>query len=159
MTPALRRYGPGDLSELARIDAICFPRDIAFSRAELRFYAGHPAAVSRVAEVDGQIVGFIVARIERRAAHVITLDVVPGMRRRGIGRALLDELHAVLERGSTGAVLLEVDTANHAAVAFYESLGYRRLELLEGYYNGRSDAFRMVRRVTREAIGNEENRS
>jgi len=42
-------------------------------------------------------------------------------------------------------IFLEVDAGNAGARLFYERLGYRALGILKGYYNGRSDAVRMVR--------------
>ena len=40
---------------------------------------------------------------------------------------------------------LEVRADNAGARAFYERLGYRRLALLPGYYQGREDALRLER--------------
>ncbi len=141
----LRSYREEDLQRLHEIDCLCFPPGIAYSRAELRFYLSHRDAVSRVAELDGAIVGFAVGRIlGRRAAHVVTLDVVPEARRRGIGSALMKTLHEEFARHGAAVSILEVSVENRAALAFYAGMGYRREALLPGYYGGLLDAYRMV---------------
>jgi ribosomal-protein-alanine N-acetyltransferase len=146
MELSIRNYVPGDIRELTRIDETCFPGAIAFSRAELRFYASHPASIARVAEAEGRIAGFLIARVEReRAAHLITLDVVPEMRRRGVATRLIEVLHAHLESRGIRRVVLEVDTRNTAALGLYRRFGYAAVALVPGYYNGTRDAVRMVR--------------
>jgi ribosomal-protein-alanine N-acetyltransferase len=150
MNVRIRDYSPGDFPELTRIDRVCFPHEIAFTRAELRFHANHPAAITHVAEVGGTIAGFLIARIERhRAAHLITLDVVPEMRRNGVATRLVEGLHALLQRLAIPCIILEVDADNAPAVSLYGRLGYRTVETIPGYYGGTRDALRMVRVVSR----------
>ena len=54
-------------------------------------------------------------------------------------------LHHEFEISGVRTSYLEVDTTNMGAQRFYEGLSYARMEILKGYYNGRSDAYRMVR--------------
>ncbi len=131
---------------LCEIDRICFPKDIAFSRAELIFYLNHSKSITRVAEGLGRILGFVLARIESPGtAHVITLDVVPEVRQRRIGTQLMNAMHRELERQKIGVAVLEVSTGNLVAQRLYEKLKYQYLETLSGYYLGREDAYRMAR--------------
>ena len=134
-----------DIHCLHQIDAICFPPDIAYSRAELLSYIRHKHAVTRIARLDGEIAGFAIGRIEKpRSAHVLTLDVVPEVRRRKIGAALMSALHEEFRRQGCWISVLEVDVHNAAARRFYENLHYTCSRILPGYYNGRRDACRMV---------------
>lgn len=135
----------GEIERLHDIDQICFPAYMAYSRAELRYYLGHPSAIRKVAEIAGKIVGFAIGHIEpRKRAHVITLDVEPEARRRKVGSALMEALHEEFRGRGVVLVELEVDTANEAAQRFYARLGYERGELLPGYYKARGDACRMA---------------
>jgi ribosomal protein S18 acetylase RimI-like enzyme len=52
------------------------------------------------------------------------LAVVPSARRRGIGRALIRAGEALCRERGFGTVSLDVDVGDHAAIAFYERLGY-----------------------------------
>ena len=144
----IRNFQTGDLDALYEIDQTCFPEDIAFSRAELTFYLSHSASIARVAEEDGRIIGFVLARIESPVfAHVLTLDVVPEVRRRKIGTALMEELHGMLGERGIRISILEVATGNAAAQRLYEKMQYEYLETLSGYYHGRGDAYRMARLI------------
>jgi [ribosomal protein S18]-alanine N-acetyltransferase len=144
----IREYRPSDMPFIHALDAVCFPADIAFSRSELLFFVNHQDSITRIAELDGKIVGFCVGRFAAPAsAHVLTLDVVPGMRRSRIGTALMEVLHAEFCRMGATTCFLEVDVTNTAARRFYEGLQYNYLERLPDYYPGRSDAFRMVRKL------------
>jgi ribosomal-protein-alanine N-acetyltransferase len=146
LSPKIRNFQGEDLEALWEIDRICFPKDIAFSRAELIFYLNHSKSIARVAEGLGRILGFVLARVESPvSAHVITLDVVPDARQRRIGFALMNTLHREFERLNIGLAVLEVGTSNVAAQRLYEKLQYRYLEKISGYYHGREDAYRMAR--------------
>lgn len=142
----IRAYQPQDLPHLHAIDEECFPRGIAYSRAELLFHLLHPDSLTWVAEQDGKILGFTIGRMENpNVGHVLTLDVTAGARRQGIGGKLMSALEHLFRSRGADLFYLEVDVKNAAAQAFYERLGYTRHERVSGYYNGGSDAFRMVR--------------
>jgi ribosomal protein S18 acetylase RimI-like enzyme len=146
MPMKIRNYQAGDLEVLCEIDRICFPKNIAFSRAEFVFYLNHPKSITRVGEAFGGILGFVIARVENSAfAHIITLDVIPEARLRRIGTTLMDTLHKELKRRKVGTAVLEVHAGNLPAQRLYEKLQYRYTETLAGYYGGKEDAFRMER--------------
>jgi ribosomal-protein-alanine N-acetyltransferase len=145
----IRRYTPADFMRLCEIDRICFPPSMAYSQAELRYYLAGRMAIGLVAGISLRIAGFAVGRMEGRGlAHVITLDVLPEARRRGVGTALMDALHAEFDLLGMKAVMLEVSTENSGAQRFYERLGYRTANLLRGYYSGTGDAWLMIRGTT-----------
>jgi ribosomal-protein-alanine N-acetyltransferase len=142
----IRKYQADDLEALCRIDRICFPDFMAFSRAEFVWYLNHPKRIAQVAETSGRIVGFILARIQRSSyAHIITLDVAPDARHCRVGTKLMAVLHHELERLKIGTCVLEVGVGNLAARQLYEKLQYQYIGLLSGYYREREDAYRMVR--------------
>ncbi|WP_412539663.1 N-acetyltransferase [Longispora sp. K20-0274] len=72
-------------------------------------------------DADGTPAGFCVASPD----HAINqAGVVPGWRRRGLGRALLTESARRMRAEGATSVLLMVATNNPGATALYESLGY-----------------------------------
>ena len=145
----IRDYRPEDFPRLYEIDQICYQPDIAYSRAELRFYLNHADSIARVAEARREILGFVIAQIETdRWAHVVTLDVMPEARRRKIGTALMASVHDTCKARKVLMSFLEVDSANQGAQLFYEGLNYRYVATLRGYYGGHSDAYRMMRVMT-----------
>jgi ribosomal protein S18 acetylase RimI-like enzyme len=144
---SIRDFKIKDLEAFYRIDQICFPEYMAFSRAEFISYLNHSKRIARVAETSGRIIGFILARIQGSLyAHILTLDVVPDARQSRVGTQLMKALHEELERLKIGTSILEVDIANIAAQRLYKKLQYKYVGLLPGYYREREDAYRMVRR-------------
>lgn len=92
------------------------------------------------AESAGSIAGFIVAEVERGAGHIITIDVVAGARRHGLGSLLLDSAEGRL--CAAGCRLVELETAvdNASALSFYKRHGYTVVETLPRYYSNGVDA-------------------
>ena len=88
----LRTYRSSDFETLYRIDQICFPRGIAYERFELKVYLQLEGSYCLVAEVGGDIAGFILTELAEEQGHIITLDVLKAYRRRGIGSLLLAAL-------------------------------------------------------------------
>jgi ribosomal-protein-alanine N-acetyltransferase len=87
-----------------------------------------------VAEEDGQIVGFLVARGIANDLEILNLAVQSGVRRRGIGTSLLS---AAFEWGRSvhaQKVLLEMRISNHAALRFYERHNFRVVGRRPHYY-------------------------
>ena len=145
----LRGVERSDLDALFALDQQCFRPGIAYSRADLRYYLAHPRSLSIIAEDDSTkaILGFIIAEsyLEhgRPIGHIITIDVAPSERRKGLGGRLMN---AMLDRltGVGAAILrLEVAVDNIDAQAFYRRLGFSQTGRIRGFYLGRLDALVM----------------
>lgn len=143
---ALRDVRPdADLEALFDLDGRCFEPGIAYSRAQIRRFLRFATARGLVAESGGALAGFALGYLApRRVARVLTLDVDPSFRRRGVGKTLLSGLLDRLAADGATETRLEVDVANAGAIAFYEGLGFRRLRRLEDYYAEGRPAFEMA---------------
>ncbi len=131
-----------------RLDHRCFEPGIAFSRAEVARFFELESLEGVAADLRGRLAGFAIGYLRRPTiGGVLTLDVDPDARRKGLGRALFEELLARLERAGASAVRLEVDVRNAGAVAFYRSFGFRKLGRIADYYGEGKDAFEMERRA------------
>jgi [ribosomal protein S18]-alanine N-acetyltransferase len=143
----LRAFEAKDLPELVRLDALCFPPQISYSRAELYYFVRHPRSTTTVAVRGGEIVGFCVVdwKLEagHKLGHFITIDVAPELRRNGLGRLLMQTGEARLAEMGCIAITLEVATGNRGAQVFYERLGYQRTGRIPGYYADGTDALVM----------------
>jgi len=148
MRPTVREYRPSDFERLHRIDQVCFTRGISYSRAELAAYIRRPGALTLVGEVNSVVVGFIVARRERRGfGHIITLDVMPQARRAGLGSRLLSSAEERLRQAGCTGLLLETAVDNTAGLAFYERHGYAVLKTIPRYYQNSVDALVMGKQL------------
>jgi ribosomal-protein-alanine N-acetyltransferase len=152
---ALRPFEAGDLVEAYRLDRICFPAGIAYSKWELRHFLSRPFAFARIAE-DGDaphsgVAGFLVAgqdaRRRKGPAHVVTIDIAPAYRRRGVGTLLMDAMEEHFRSLGCSSIRLEVAVDNDAAIAFYNRRGFAATQLLPGYYKGRLDALAMSKSI------------
>ena len=147
----LRSYQPSDLSTLHEIDQACFPPDISYSREELVRFIDHRQSVTWVAEEGGRIAGFLVAdRQSYRAGHIITIDVAPGLRRRGVGTVLMDKVEEWARAQGLQVIYLETSEQNTTAQKFYGQRGYRKCKTLERYYGNGDAALVMVKWLNRD---------
>ena len=149
----LRPGTPADVGAMHELDLLCFDKPFRFDFRSMRKYATHSEAIVVIAEVEGQVGGFIIVNPSRRkalhSAYVTTLDVHPDLRRQGMARALVVEAERLAAASGAVAMQLHVYTGNESAIAFYESAGYEQLLLTEDFYNTGLDAFAYMKSLTR----------
>jgi ribosomal-protein-alanine N-acetyltransferase len=143
----LRGYRANDLEAMFRLDEDCFTEEFRFDRRSMREFAEQRGAVVRVAEGPrGEIAGFVIVHLEEavtgRRGYVVTLDVRPEYRRKGLAGRLMREAEAGALAAGVRSMQLHVFTGNAGAIRFYEGLGYARIGTRRGFYGapGR-DAF------------------
>lgn len=84
--------------------------------------------------------GFALWRSMGDEAEILSIAIAPDQRRRGMGKALLEEVvHSATSEGMR-SLFLEVDAGNTAARALYERSGFSRVGLRKRYYRNGADA-------------------
>lgn len=144
----LRDYRPADFARLCEIDRQCFPRGVAYSTRELAGFlrtAGTHAIVAENSRCEA--VAFLLAIEHRKRGYIITLDVLPRYRGRGLGRRLMLEGERRLTAAGARQIQLETAVANRAAQALYQSLGYTFVRRRRRYYANGEDAWVMEKHV------------
>ena len=141
----LRSFQQQDLAGLHKLDQVCFPREIAYSKAELRYFLTHPRCSCWIAEQgESKLAGFVIveraSRNGRLTGHIVTLDVDPVERRRGLGTLLMQTAEEQMKEEGAGGMSLEVAETNSAAREFYQRLGFATTGRISKYYAGRVDA-------------------
>jgi len=147
----VRDYSPADFERLYEIDQACYARGIAYSRAMLRWYLKQRGSFCLVAEGEkheSAILGFIIAQGRGDAGYIVTIDVLRGQRRGGVGTALLEAAERRLASNGVRHIELQTATDNEAGIAFWQRHGYRSSGVIRGYYLGRIDAYQMSKEVT-----------
>lgn len=82
----------------------------------------------------GPPAGFVLARSLAGEAEILVLGVLPALRRRGLGQAILDwSLEEARSRGAE-AMFLEVSESNRSAAALYRKAGFLSAGRRESYY-------------------------
>ena len=111
-----------------------------------------------VAEHDGEIVGYIMCRVEWglgfirrglvRKGHVISVAVLKPHRRRGLGTQLmLAAMRDLKDSYRASEVYLEVRVSNIPAIRLYEKLGFRVVRRVPMYYLDGEDAYVMAKEL------------
>jgi len=136
----LREYRPGDWEAMHALDVVCFEPVFRFSRGAMRGFAEAEGAVTVLAEAAGELVGFCVAESQQRTGYVVTLDVAPAWRRRGLARQMMTEVETRVRAAGGLGMELHVFKGNLAAIRFYEGMEYGRVGMAEGFYGRGLDA-------------------
>lgn len=143
----LRRLIDADFESVHEIDQKCYPREIAYSRREFRWYLRLPGAEGIVAETRDTIAGFILTAGFERTGHIITIDVLPEFRRARAGTTLLRAAEESLARRGASEIELETAVDNSAAIEFWKKNGYLTRGILKNYYPGGLAAYAMMKRL------------
>jgi ribosomal-protein-alanine N-acetyltransferase len=94
------------------------------------------------------IAGFVTFHYQRQGyGHIITIDVHPDARRHRLGTLLINAACEKLRKMTAFMMVLEVAVNNHSALAFYDKHGFKRIKVLERYYNRDVDAIFMTKRL------------
>lgn len=83
---------------------------------------------------DKRLAAFLAAHVVRDEAHIVNYGVASYYRRRGIGRALLEQVLHELYRDGVLWCTLEVRRSNEIAQRLYGSLGFSEAAICERYY-------------------------
>jgi ribosomal-protein-alanine N-acetyltransferase len=133
MSMVIRRMTLEDLPSVIELDTLSF--SLPWPERSFRFeLTDNPASRCWVVELDGKVVGMIVAWLLVDEAHIATIATHPDHRRQGIARNLLT--YALRYMSKEGAVrsLLEVRESNAAAQEMYRKFGYEAVGRRKRYY-------------------------
>jgi len=151
-TFSLRRFQPDDLERVMDINRVCLPENYA-TYFFMDLYERFPETFI-VAEEDGEIIGYVMCRIETglpdfgllgiaKRGHVISIAVLPEHRRKGIGTALMTEAMLGMRVYKAKECYLEVRVSNTPAVNLYGKLGFQASRMVQGYYADGEGAYIM----------------
>ncbi len=133
-----------DLNEIYRIEVKCFEEE-AFSKRQIAYLLNDYSSIGLTAKIQGRIVGFVIAAIyyERNAVfgHILTLDVVPENRRKGVASFLMEAVEEIFREKGATASHLEVREDNTAAISLYEKMGYKKIGTLRKYYGNKNGIY------------------
>lgn len=131
------------------MDQECFPPGISYSKRELKAYLGYRGAFTLIAvdAISREPLGFIVAQTGN-TGHIITIDVVAGSRRSGVGSALMTTAEERLRASGCRAVDLETAVDNLGALSFYKRHGYSVIRTWPRYYSNGVDALVLQKQLT-----------
>lgn len=131
--------GAGAAAALSQIHRACFPDDPWNADALDRLLALRGVFGYGVRH-NGAAAGFVLVRDLGEEAEILTLGVLPEMRRAGFGRALLEAAIAEAGRRGLPSLVLEVAADNDAARLLYKTLGFAQVGRRPRYYRRGQEA-------------------
>ena len=135
---------PLHAAALAAIHAAAFPPGERWGAAAMALQLALPGAFGWIDRAGG----LVLARVAADEAEVLSLAVAPGLRGRGLGRALLERAMATAAGRGGRAMFLEVAAGNAAALRLYGAAGFAEVGRRAGYYRGGADALVLRRGLT-----------
>ena len=132
----LRRAIHADIEVMAAVHAATFAPADAWSAEVFDLQLAMPNIFGLLHQKGG----LILARVAADEAEILTLAVVPAVRRAGLGFALLAAATELATSLSARAIFLEVSATNIAAQALYNKAGFIQAGRRRRYYSDASDA-------------------
>jgi len=130
------------MSRVLAIESQSFGSD-AYPESLFRLYAADRRTLFLVASSGGAFVGYVIARLDRWGAEIVSLAVDPHARGRGIGAALLRAAIRRMQRRSARSIRLMVHVNNTNAAEFYRRQGFRSVGRIQDYYEDGGTGIRM----------------
>lgn len=125
------------LDRLCEIEMKCFETE-AFTKQQIAYLLTDSNSVILVSKVKGEIVGFVIGKtyMDKKPAtgQILTIDVSPKHRRKGIGQRLLQEIEKTFKDKGVKMCYLEARENNIVALGLYQKFGYKTVGRLENYY-------------------------
>ena len=135
----IREMKASDVKAIAELEKCCFSDP--WSENSIASELNNPLSYWLVAEVDGEVAGYVGSQSVLDAADMMNLAVSPKYRMQGIGQALVRNLVQHLQQNNVIALLLEVRVSNAPAIALYEKMEFVQVGRRPNYYhNPREDA-------------------
>ena len=152
MSFLVRRVEASDAAGIHAVERACFPDPypLALFEGLIRTEQNH----FFVAVDERKIIGYVVASVNEKEGHLISVSVDPHQRRRGIGRALLSAVAANLIQEGVEQIHLEVRKGNAEAISFYERMGYKVFFEIPHYYPDGEEAWVLKRPVQSSSLAN-----
>jgi ribosomal-protein-alanine N-acetyltransferase len=133
MNMIIRKMTIEDIEQVIAIDRVSF--SLPWPERSFRFdLTDNPASRCWVAEIDGKVVGMIVAWLIVDEVHVATIATHPDFRRRGVAKKLLAHTLQYLKEEGAQSSFLEVRASNFAAQEMYRKFGYEESGVRPRYY-------------------------
>lgn len=121
------------MSQIMAIEREAFGED---SWSENSFLSGlRQSAAHYTAVCDGEtVLGYLGFLHVLEEMEILTVATAKQARRRGIGKKMITYAMDYAREHEVARILLEVRASNKAAIALYESFGFRKLGVRRAYY-------------------------
>jgi ribosomal-protein-alanine N-acetyltransferase len=142
----VRPFQPGDSEAVSEI---CRHSPQAAQWPKESYDQAHSSGqIVLIAEINGRICGFLVARVTGDEAEILNTAVDPAHRRKGLGSTLLSAATSAGQAQNAKNIYLEVRESNSAAISFYRRHGFEKTTERRGYYRGPTENAVVMKKLT-----------
>ena len=135
---------PKHIEALERLEQECFSTPWSFDA--LVSELSNPLAVFRVAELDGEVAGYVGMHHIVDEGYICNIAVFSQYRRRGVATSLMQALDDYARENDMASISLEVRESNQIAQQFYEKFDFEVVGHRKHFYaNPTEDALIMTR--------------
>ena len=131
-----------ELAQLLRIENASFATD-AYQIEDFRNVYLKCSELSVVAEIEGQIAGYMMTRRLPDRGDIFSVAVAPAYRRRDIGEALFRYTTKRLNEWGIAKIELEVRKSNEAGTSFWTRMGFVPVSTIPCFYDDAAEAILM----------------
>ena len=140
--PQIRWLIRRDMGDVLNIEHACFK--YPWTEEEFLHCLRQRNCVGMVAELNQQVVGFMVYELHRTRLNLLSFAVAPKYQRRGIGTAMVLKLQDKLTQQRRAQITLEVRETNLPAQLFFRSHGFKATGVIRDRYDDcTEDAYAM----------------
>lgn len=138
-----------EISAVSAISSECFSMPWSYDGIEAELSVS--GAKTLVAEVDGEIAGFLNVRFVLDECSINNIAVTEKSRRKGVAKALLTELLSYSKENRIEFVNLEVRASNEKAKSLYKGFGFKTVGIRRNFYEKPvEDAYIMVLMIKKD---------
>ena len=128
----IRKMTAEDVKPAAEIEKLCFVHP--WSEQSIKDEMDKENSVFLMAFESENPIGYVGLSVVFDEGYMGNLAVVENYRRKGVGRALMNELLTCCENLDLAFATLEVRPSNTPAVSLYKSLGFEEAGRRKNYY-------------------------
>src|SRR5262249_33678939 len=114
-----------DAPTLAKLHAGAFHRGWSEDEFERLLASATNLGEGAAFSESGKLQGFVLSRLAKVEAEILSIVINPATRRQGVGRALFLKHLDRLRNLGVRELFLEVEETNRAAIAFYDGFGFK----------------------------------
>lgn len=135
-----------DMPEVLEIERESF--EFAWTEEEFLCCLRQRNCIGMVAELDHQIVGFMIYELHKSRLRILNFAVAPSARRMHVGSQMVGRLIDKLSQQRRKEIILEVRETNVHAQLFFKDRGFKALSVLRNHYEDTAeDAYYMCYRL------------
>lgn len=130
--PIFRKGTEEDIKYIVELESHTFSD--AWTEKSVRNTFEQKQAFITVAEVDGNMVGYCIIYYVMDEAEIARIAINETVRRRGVGKGLLDYTCECCMKKQIERLLLDVRESNEGAIVFYKHYGFQNDGKRKGFY-------------------------